>query len=352
MENKLTWQKITLKLRNPFRLSYGTSEERQAFWIRLLNDEGWGEGTIPPYYGVKAEALETVWLHAAENPTDFPDDPSLISKWIGEEGPAPARCGLDLALHDRIARMHHVPLYQLLGLSFPQPKSSSFTIALDTPMEMAKIASQVTRYPIIKVKLGGDSQDIDRLAAIRSARADVKLWVDANAGWSLDDALHFIPDLESLKIDMLEQPLEKDDIDGMGRIQSETQIPIVADESVQTPRNIEDLAAAGVQGVNIKLMKVGGISPALKMLRRSKALGLRVMLGCMIETAIGTTAMAHLGSFAEWLDLDASALITNDPFEGMIFDDAGTVQIRERVGIGVTLKSKEYLVKIQKGNQD
>jgi L-alanine-DL-glutamate epimerase-like enolase superfamily enzyme len=127
----------------------------------------------------------------------------------------------------------------------------------------------------------------------------------------------------------------------MGRLQSETQIPIVADESVQTPENIEDLAAAGVQGVNIKLMKVGGISPALKMIRRSKHLGLKVMLGCMIETAVGTTAMAHLGSCADWLDLDASALITNDPFKGMILDDTCTVRVPDRAGIGVRIKPKE-----------
>ena len=338
MAKNLTWQKITLNLRNPFRLSYGTSERREAYIIRLRDDTGWGEGTIPPYYGVNAEKMVEVWQRAAEKSASFPDDPALIPDWIGEEGPAPARCALDIALHDRIARLKNVPLHALLDAPQPKPQNSSFTIALDTPEAMAKMSLRVARTPIIKVKLGGDGLDLQRLSAIRKARPDVVLWVDANAAWSRDAAEDHLPDLEALGIEMIEQPLEKADIVGMGILQSKTKIPIVADESVQTLTNIEDLAGAGMAGVNIKLMKVGGISPAMTMIRRAKTLGLRIMLGCMIETAIGTTAMAHLAGYAEWLDLDASALITNDPFEGMVLDETCTVKVPDRPGIGVGLQ--------------
>jgi L-Ala-D/L-Glu epimerase len=340
MESRLTWEKITLHLRNPFRISYGVSEERQAYWIRLENDSGWGEGTIPPYYGVRQDEMETFWQQAAESAKKFPEKCEKITNWIGDSGPAPARCGLDIAFHDRIARLHHVPLYQLLGLPYPKPKTSSFTIALDAPKEMAKMATQVANFPIIKVKLGCDDQDIDRLSNVREARPDARLWVDANGGWTLDDALRYLPDLEINQIELLEQPLHKEDYSGMGKLQSVTKIHIVADESVQTMKNIEDLAAAGVKGVNIKLMKVGGLAPALIMIRRALQLEMKVMLGCMIETAIGTTAMAHLSGYAEWLDLDASALITNDPFKGMTLDDRCTVQISNREGVGVSFKSK------------
>lgn len=336
MISNLSWQKITLKLRNPFRLSYGTSEERQAYWIRLKDDEGWGEGTIPPYYGVDPKAMLSIWQRAAVSSAGFPEDPDLITDWIGSDGPAPARCGLDLALHDRIARKHDLPLHRLLELPDPTPKPSSFTISLDEPEIMAGMAQQVSKYPIIKVKLGGDQQDMARLKAIRNARPEVALWVDANAGWGLDDALGYIAALEDLKIEMLEQPLAKEDIFGMGLLQRETTIPIVADESVQAIENIEALADAGVRGVNLKLMKVGGIAPALRMIKRSKELGLELMLGCMIETSIGTTAMAHLSGFASWLDLDASLLITNDPFEGMILDENCTVIVPQNPGIGIT----------------
>ncbi|MBW6466691.1 MAG: dipeptide epimerase [Brevefilum sp.] len=341
MESRLTWEKITLQLRNPFRISYGVSEERQAYWIRLERDTGWGEGTIPPYYGVKQDQMESFWQQAAETRKDFPENCEEISDWISEigPGPAPARCALDLAFHDRIARLHHIPIYQLLGLPYPKPKTSSFTIALDTPKEMAIMAAQVAKFPIIKIKLGSDDLDMDRLSKIREARQDARLWVDANGGWTVDEALRYLPDLEANKIELLEQPLQKEDFYGMGKLQSATKIQIVADESVQSMKNIEELGAAGVTGVNIKLMKVGGLAPALKMIRRALQLEMKVMLGCMIETAIGTTAMAHLSGFAEWLDLDASALITNDPFEGMTLDDKCTVQIPSREGIGVAFKS-------------
>jgi L-alanine-DL-glutamate epimerase-like enolase superfamily enzyme len=337
MSDKLSWQKITLKLRNPFRLSYGTSESRQAFWIRLKNDAGWGEGTIPPYYGFDLEQMTYVWQSAANNPNPFPNDPQEIPAWIGE-GPAPARCALDIALHDRIARNLNLPLYKVLQVPSPQPKPSSYTIALDTPADMARMANQVKAYPIIKVKLGGDLQDLDRLAAIRKVRPDVKLWVDANGGWSLDEALQYLPELAFLGVEMLEQPLDKADITGMGVLQSKTTIPIVADESIQSFENLAEIAKAGVQGVNIKLMKVGGLSPALKMIRQAKGLGLKVMLGCMIETSIGTTAMAHLMGLGDWLDLDASALIINDPFEGMMLDLTCTIRMPEGIGLGVKLR--------------
>jgi len=340
MEPRLTWEKITLKLRNPFRLSYGTSEERQAYWIRLANDEGWGEGTIPPYYHVDQSETEALWQKASESKDVFPESLADIGAWVGKEGPAVARCALDLALHDRIGRLTGQPLYQLLGLPRPKPMKSSFTIAVDTPAEMAAMAKKFMNYTILKIKLAGDGQDMARLAAIRAARPEVKLRVDANAGWKAEDAVVLVRELERFDLEMIEQPVEKEDIAGMGIVQAFTKIPIVADESVQTLADVEALAKAGVRGINIKLMKSGGLTPAVAMLKRSNELGLRVMLGCMIETSIGTTAMAHLAGMAEWLDLDAPVLISNDPFDGMTFDDSAEVMIPDRPGIGAILKNK------------
>jgi len=338
MQPRLTWEKITLKLRNPFRLSYGTSEERQAYWLRLENDEGWGEGTIPPYYHVDQAETERLWSTAAQSTLPFPEKVEEIGRWVGQEGPAPARCALDLALHDRIGRRSGLPLYRLLGLPKPQSMKSSFTIAIDTPAGMAALAKQFMDYSILKIKLGGDGEDMDRLAAIRSARPDVKLRIDANAGWKVDDALRLVRELERFDLEMIEQPVAKEDIEGMGTVQAATHIPIVADESVQTMENIEALARVGVRGINLKLMKTGGLVPAVAMLKRARDLGMQVMLGCMIETSIGSTAMAHLAGMADWLDLDAPVLITNDPFEGMTFDETATVKITERPGIGAIKK--------------
>lgn len=328
---------LTLKLRNPFRLSYGVSEERQAYWIRLQDDSGWGEGTIPPYYRVDASAMTDYWAQTAANPADLPDDPADFAAYVGSAGPAPARCAVDLALYDRLGKRLGQPLYRLLGLPQPQPQPTSFTIAIDTPEAMAKMAQQIASYPIIKIKLGSDD-DRARLAAIRAARPDARLRVDANAGWSRAEAQTRLEELLPFDLEMIEQPLAKEDIEGMGLLQTTCPIPIVADESVQTLEDVERLARAGVHGINLKLMKIGGLTPALVLLRRAQELGLRIMLGCMIETSIGTTAMAHLAGTAEWLDLDAPMLISNDPFDGVQFDPQATLSVPERAGIGAILK--------------
>lgn len=338
MIQNFTWQKIDLQLRNPFRLSYGVSETRSAYWLRLKNDEGWGEGTIPPYYGIDEKDMVSFWEYAASRNENFPNEIDLIGDWIGADGPAPARCALDLALHDRMGRKLGVPLYQLLGIPFPQPKPSAVTITMETPAATAEMAARLSAFPILKLKLGRDASDIDTLEAVRKARPDARIWVDANAGWSLADAIKLVKDLEKHQVELLEQPLEKPDFDGLGTLQNETTIPIVADESIQKFKDIEALSNVGIKGVNIKLMKVGGITPALKMIRKAKNLGLKIMLGCMIETAIGTTAMAHLASYADWLDLDASMLVTNDPFQGMVFDEHAMVHLQPKPGIGVEKK--------------
>ncbi|MCP4424031.1 MAG: dipeptide epimerase [Chloroflexi bacterium] len=336
MTNKLrlTWQSINLQLRNPFQVSYGVSQTRQAFWLRLADDAGWGEGTIPPYYGVGTEEMTAFWQTVAQRGDPFPDDPAEIGDWVGEDGPAPARCALDLALHDRIGRLRGVPLYELLGLPRPGPLFTSFTIGIDTPQEMARQAAQVADYPIIKVKLGSDDDDA-RLTAVRAARPDAELCVDANGGWTPEEAVRLARSWSNLGLTFIEQPVPKGDIEGMGYVQARVETPVVADESVQSPDDVERLAAAGVQGINLKLMKVGGLAPGLRMLRRAQELGMRIMLGCMVETSLGTTAMAHLAGLAEWLDLDAPLLVGNDPFDGLRYNERAQIRLPERPGIGV-----------------
>jgi L-alanine-DL-glutamate epimerase-like enolase superfamily enzyme len=141
---------------------------------------------------------------------------------------------------------------------------------------------------------------------------------------------------------MVEQPVAQDDIAGLGYVQAHIDVPVVADESVQTMADVEQLAAAGVQGINLKLMKIGGLAPCLQMLRRSRELGLRVMLGCMVETSLGVTAMAHLSGLADWIDLDAPLLIANDPFEGLRYDHAD-IHVPDRPGIGVVPQDLSFL---------
>lgn len=336
----LTWQAHTLRLRNPFRLSYGVSETRRAFWVRLADDAGWGEAAIPPYYGVADAAMIATWEAAARCPAPLPDALDGISAWIGEAGPAPARCALDLALHDRLARRAGVPLHALLGLPPPRPLPTSFTIAIAGPEEMARLAAEATRYPILKIKLGSDD-DAARLAAVRAARPDAILRVDANAGWSAEEAVARLRQLARFGLEMIEQPVGRHDIAGMGYVQAHADLPVIADESVQSLADVEALAAVGVRGINLKLQKVGGLGPGLRILRRARELGLAVLLGCMIETSLGVTAMAHLAGLADWLDLDAPLLIANDPFIGVRYDDAARVHVPVGPGIGAARRMEE-----------
>ena len=346
---RLTWEAITLKLHQPFRLSYGVSERRQAFWLRLAGDAGWGEAAIPPYYSVSQADMVAVWDAAARRTDPFPEDPDEIASWIGEEGPAPARCALDLALHDRIALQRKVPLYELLGLPRPSAPPTSFTISIASPAEMACTAAQSSDFAVIKLKLGSDD-DLARVAAVRAARPDARLYVDANAGWSPEEAVQQVQALAPYGLEMIEQPVPQHDIAGLGYVQAHTDVPVVADESVQTLADVEALAAAGVRGINLKLMKVGGLAPCLKMLRRSRELGLRVMLGCMVETSLGVTAMAHLAAWADWLDLDAPLLIANDPFEGLRYEQ-GRIHLPERRGIGVTRADRSVSTRGSQGER-
>jgi L-alanine-DL-glutamate epimerase-like enolase superfamily enzyme len=329
----LSWQAITLRLRVPFRLSYGVSETRRSFSLRLEGDEGLGEAAIPPYYGVSDESMVTYWERLSSSDAPFPNELSGIPEWIGVAGPAPARCAVDLALHDRIGRRVGLPLWRLLDLPPPPPLATCFTIAIDEPEEMARQALAAGAYATLKIKLGSED-DFARLRAVRAARPEAKLRIDANAGWAAGDAIALVRRLEPLGIELIEQPVRKDDFAGMGQVQRVTDIPVVADESCQSLADVEALAAAGVAGINLKLMKAGGLSGGVAMARRARELGMRVMLGCMIETSVGVTAMAHLAGLADWLDLDGPLLIANDPFDGIRYDERGVISLPDRPGIG------------------
>ncbi len=336
---RLTWEKIKLMFHNPFRLSTGESTTRIAHWIRLAGDQGWGEGTIPPYYNIPEEEIISCWERAAVNENPYPDDPLDISAWVGFEGPAVARAALDLALHDRIGKIRGIPLYELLELNKPKPVPTAYTIAISSREDMARLALEYSDYSIIKLKLGSDD-DIGRVAAVRNARPDAKIYLDANAAWSAAEAVLIIKELTPYQIDLIEQPVPGNDIDGLGFVQEHTNIPIVADESLRTSEDLEALAKAGVRGINLKIMKLGGLIPTLQILLRARELGLKVMLGCMAETSLGATAMAHLSSLGDWFDLDSPLLITNDPFIGVQYD-SGQLRVPDLPGIGVTRNDLE-----------
>ena len=343
---KLHYKSFTLKLNNPFVVSYGASDTRQAFIIKVPDESNaaraaYGEGTIPPYYRVDPSAMTDYWTHVSADDRAWPERASDIAQFL-PAGPAPARSAIDLAIHDRIAKRENAPIYKLLSLPAPRSLPTSFTISLDTPESMASFAAKFKQFPVLKLKLGGpdtangDPSHLDRarVFAVRAARPDAKIRVDANAAWTFDQALKDLPWLAEAGVELVEQPLAQDQLEAMGELQKSTQIPILADESVQSMADVRRLADAGVKGINLKLMKVGGLGPAVEILHYARSRGLLVMLGCMVETSLGTTAMAQLSGAADFVDLDAPLLIANDPFAGISYDPSGHISTPTRPGLG------------------
>jgi L-alanine-DL-glutamate epimerase-like enolase superfamily enzyme len=332
---KLTVSPLTLQLRTPFRVAHGVSDQRRNVLVTLQLDglTGYGEAAAVPYYGDTQESL-SAYLQSLPPLTGDPDD---LETWLAVRPPGPhaAQAALDLALHDLWGKRLGQPLVRLFGLAPAPLPPTSFTISIDTPEEMAR-AARASAYPVIKVKLGPQDPEA-ALAAIRRA-TDARLRVDANAGWTPQQALELIPRLEHYDLELVEQPLPVGDVEAYRWLHEElrrknVKLPIYADESVKTAADVARYAGA-IDGVVIKLMKTGGLREALRAIHTARAHGLGLMLSCMVESSLGVTAAAHLAPLCDFLDLDGPLLIANDPFEGLQYQGAH-LRLPETPGLGV-----------------
>ncbi|MEO6888291.1 MAG: dipeptide epimerase, partial [Ktedonobacteraceae bacterium] len=294
---------------------------------------GLGEASPAEYYG---ESPGTVLACMGQFAGNLGDDPFLIED-IFERldhiiglNPA-AKAAIDMALYDIMGKMLGVPVYKLLGLNPAHAAHTSFTLGIDTPANMAKKAQLARDYPILKVKVG-TKNDIDVLKAIREV-SDATIRVDANAGWTPKEAIKNINELAPYNIEFVEQPIPARDLAGLKLIRDNVALPIIADESCITVDDIP-LVAECVDGINIKLMKCGGIRHALKMIHVARAHNLRVMIGCMIESSLSITAAAHLTPLVDYADLDGHLLIDDDPYVGVTVNE-GKLILPDGPGLGV-----------------
>jgi L-alanine-DL-glutamate epimerase-like enolase superfamily enzyme len=328
---QISYETIELRLRHTFHIAHGASDTRRNVLLRL--GDGLGEAAPVAYHGESAEGVaETLarWQPEIERL----DDPTAIA-WLLERctGSRAARAAVDLALHDALGKRLGFPVYQLLGLSHLPLPPTSFTIAITAPEELVARVQAAAAYPILKVKLGTD-RDLDIVRTIREAAPNTTIRVDANAGWTVEQALRLIPRFAELGVELVEQPLRVDDLEGFRALKrARLPLPIIADESVKVPGDVVRLADA-VDGVNIKLMKTGGIQGALAAIHTARSCGLKIMLGCMIETSLGATAAAHLAGLVDWVDLDGPLLIANDPYCGVEFTGAD-LTLPHGAGLGV-----------------
>jgi L-alanine-DL-glutamate epimerase-like enolase superfamily enzyme len=191
---------------------------------------------------------------------------------------------------------------------------TDFTIGIDEPARVAERAARAARFPALKIKLGG-AADLPTLEAVRGVYAG-PIRVDANTGWELATAIRLVPELQRLGVELIEQPFPAAHHAELRELQAHSPLPVVADESAVVASDLEGLVGV-VAGVNVKLAKVGGVGPALRMIHRARELGFRVFLGCMEETSVGIAASAAVAGLVDWVDLDGNLLLAEDPFAGL-----------------------------------
>jgi L-Ala-D/L-Glu epimerase len=326
---------VSLELAETFTIARGSQDTAEVVEVEIRHQgvSGFGEAApIEPYNESAQSALAYVEAVAGE----LGDDPFALEElmqWLPTEEFA-ARSAIDAALHDLCGKLVGEPVWSLLGLERRGPPTS-WTIGLGDPDQMARKAERTGasgRFRRLKLKLGGrDGLDVDRVRAVRAA-TEVPLQIDVNEYWTLDEALDALPQLDELGVEYCEQPLMRGDEQG-AKLKQASPIPIYVDEDCHT---LEDVAACATiaHGINIKLAKSGGIREGVRMAHGARALGLGVMLGCMIESGLGISAGAAIASLCDFVDLDGNLLIAHDPWPGVELID-GVQTPSEEPGLGV-----------------
>jgi L-alanine-DL-glutamate epimerase-like enolase superfamily enzyme len=335
---RISLARTRLELRHTFRIARSADEFRESVIVRIEENgiEGLGEAAPSTRYGQSAGSAERALMSiegALLEPAAHIED--VLERAAGRlAGEWASLAALDVALHDLLGKRLGAPLYALLGLDPRKTPVTSYTIGIDTPEIVAEKIREAEGFPVLKIKLGLEN-DREIMETVR-AHTDRPVRIDANEGWTRDEALEKIRWLEGLNVELVEQPLPAADFEGVRWLAGRTSLPIFADESVRIASDIPKLAGA-FHGINIKLMKCGGIREALRMIHTARACGMKVMLGCMIESSIAITAAAHLSPLADYADLDGNILIRNDPAAGVTTLN-GKLVLPEGPGLGVTLR--------------
>jgi L-Ala-D/L-Glu epimerase len=330
---QLTARPVTLRLAETFVIAREASDTADVVQVELEHDGVVGRGEAAPIERYDESAASAVaWLEQVEGVLG--DDPFALEEIEARLPPGEnaAHAALDAALHDLQGKLLGVPVWRLLGLPRTGPPTS-WTVWLGDPDDMARRAEQAApRFRRLKLKLGGgDGLDVERVRAVRGV-TDRPLMVDVNEWWSLEEALDALPQLSELGVEYCEQPLRAGDEDGR-TLKERSPLPIYVDEDVH---RLDSVAACAerAHGINIKLAKSGGIREGIRMAHAARALGLGVMLGCMVESGLGIAAGCAVAPLCDHVDLDGNLLLAEDPSPGVEFVDGVQVPA-DAPGLGV-----------------
>ena len=334
---ELELKPYTLKLKHTFGISRESYDSQDSLIVALsLNgNTGYGEATSNPYYGITLESMRTEIEHLREEIEAFDfTKPELFHEFLVSRGLSNfSICALDLAAHDLYGKLLGKPLYEIWGTDLSNYPTTNYTIGLDAlEVMVAKIKEKP--WPLYKVKLGTD-HDLEIIRELRK-HTNATFRVDANCAWTAKETIANAAALKELGVEFLEQPLKADDWEGMELVAHHSELPIIADESCIVESDV-DACALHFHGINIKLTKCGGLTPALRMIKKAKSLGLKVMVGCMTESTVGISAIAQLLPQLDYVDMDGALLLAEDIAEGVRITPDAQVIFPKNGGSGVRL---------------
>ncbi len=337
MKLNLTSKSFQLLLKHPFTISRSTRTSQDTIVVSISDgiNTGYGEAIPYPYYNITQEKIEQSILKSRSTIEDslgsHPDDlwqqlePNLKDDYF-------TLCAINCAYWDYYAKSQNKTTRSYFTNESSKTPLSDYTIGIDT-IEVMKQKILDTPWPIYKIKLGTE-QDVEIVSELRKI-TDAVFRIDANCAWTVVETLQNAIELKELGVEFIEQPLHANDWEGMKQLKEKSSLPLIADESCQRLGDVEK-CAEGFHGINIKLMKCGGITPALKMIVRARELNLKVMAGCMAESTVGISNLAQIAPLLDYIDADGAMLIKNDTAKGIKLD-YGKIIFSKENGSGVYL---------------
>ena len=336
---KVTYQSYNLKFKYPFGISKGTKTHQPTLIVTLehFGHIGYGEAPAITYYHIPIEKM----IEDLERKKVFTEkfaftEPDRYWHYLHHLFPANSFlvCALDIAGWDLYGKIKNKPLLEFWKPATALSPQTDYTIGIDTIDKMVEKLKEKS-WPIYKIKLGTD-RDIEIIEQLRK-HTDAVFRIDANAAWKAGEALEKITAFKDLGVEFIEQPLAKDDWEGMKFLFDKSPIPLIADESCVAEEDV-DKCNQHFHGINIKLTKCSGITPALRMIERARELSMKVMVGSMNESTIGSAAIAHLMPLVDYVDADGPLLLEEDLATGLIYHDDGRISTSGNPGLGINFR--------------